>query len=131
LTVKIKYIIIALEYTNIKNEGEINMSTLISKLKSDLFKALAHPTRIQVLNLLKDGELCVCEIYEDLELNQSNISQHLKVLKDQDIVESRKDGVKVIYKVKDKEVWEILNSAEKLLVKQINKTKLALEDDIN
>lgn len=104
------------------------MSTLISKLKSELFKALAHPTRIQILDLLKDGELCVCEIYEDLELNQSNISQHLKVLKDQDLVTSRKEGVKVLYQIKDDKAWEILDSAEELLVKQINETKLALED---
>ncbi|SJZ89691.1 ArsR/SmtB family transcription factor [Selenihalanaerobacter shriftii] len=104
------------------------MSTLISKLTSELFKALAHPTRIQILNLLRDGELCVCDIYEALELSQSNISQHLKVLKDQDLVENRKDGVKVLYKVKDNEIWEILDSAKSLLVKQINKTKLALEE---
>ncbi|MGM0470725.1 MAG: ArsR/SmtB family transcription factor [Bacillota bacterium] len=104
------------------------MSTLISKLKSELFKALAHPTRIQILNLLEEGELCVCEIYEDLELNQSNISQHLKVLKDQDLVESRKEGVKVLYQIKDEEVMRLLNSAEKLLIKQINETKLALEE---
>ncbi|KXS45256.1 MAG: ArsR family transcriptional regulator [Candidatus Frackibacter sp. T328-2] len=105
------------------------MSTLISKLKSELFKALAHPTRIQILSLLRKGELCVCDIYEALELSQSNISQHLKVLKDQDLVESRKDGVMVLYKVKDDEIWEILDSAKSLLVKQINKTKLALEEE--
>jgi len=105
------------------------MSTLISKLKSELFKALAHPTRVQILSLLRKGELCVCDIYEALELSQSNISQHLKVLKDQDLVESRKDGVMVLYKVKDDEIWEILDSAKSLLVKQINKTKLALEKE--
>ncbi|SDC00352.1 MULTISPECIES: ArsR/SmtB family transcription factor [unclassified Candidatus Frackibacter] len=105
------------------------MSTLISKLTSELFKALAHPTRVQILSLLRKGELCVCDIYEALELSQSNISQHLKVLKDQDLVESRKDGVMVLYKVKDDEIWEILDSAKSLLVKQINKTKLALEEE--
>ncbi|MBM7624559.1 ArsR/SmtB family transcription factor [Sporohalobacter salinus] len=104
------------------------MSELISQLKSKLFKALAHPTRIQILNLLQQGELCVCEIYEALELSQSNISQHLKVLRDQNLVESKKVGVEVHYKIKNDEVWEILDSAKNLIVKQINQTQAALED---
>ncbi|ADL13517.1 ArsR/SmtB family transcription factor [Acetohalobium arabaticum] len=104
------------------------MSELISKLKSKLFKALAHPTRIQILNLLQEGELCVCEIYEALELSQSNISQHLKVLRDQNLVESQKVGVEVHYKIKNDEVWEILELAKDLIVEQINQTQSALED---
>lgn len=105
------------------------MSASISKLKSKLFKALAHSTRIQILNLLQQGELCVCEIYEALELSQSNISQHLKVLRDQNLVESQKVGVEVHYKVKNDEVLQILDSAEKLLVKQVNQAQSVLEDN--
>ncbi|MCK8825998.1 ArsR/SmtB family transcription factor [Fuchsiella alkaliacetigena] len=106
------------------------MSELINKLKSDLFKALGHPTRIGILELLKaEGELCVCDIYENLDLSQSNISQHLKILKEQNIVSSYKDGVKVIYSLKDEQICDVLTTVEKMLIKQINETKMALKKD--
>lgn len=78
------------------------MSNMGNQLISNLFKALAHPTRIQIVKLLRNGEMCVCEIMPNLDSEQSNTSQHLTVLKNQGIVESRKDGSKVIYSIKTK-----------------------------
>ncbi|MCL5290034.1 MAG: metalloregulator ArsR/SmtB family transcription factor, partial [Firmicutes bacterium] len=69
------------------------MKEKISQLKADIFKALAHPTRIRILDLLKNGELCVCDIFEELQVEQANTSQHLAVLKKQDILQSRKEGL--------------------------------------
>ncbi len=101
----------------------INMG---SQLVSNIFKALAHPTRIQIIKLLKDGEMCVCDILPRIDSEQSNTSQHLTVLKSQGIVDSRKEGSRVIYSVKNKEVFEMLDLAEKIILRQIEDTKALL-----
>jgi ArsR family transcriptional regulator len=97
-----------------------------NQLISNLFKALAHPTRIQIVKLLRDGEMCVCEIIPNLDSEQSNTSQHLTVLKNQGIVESKKDGSKVIYSIKNKEVYEMIDLAETIILRQIEDTKSSL-----
>jgi len=99
---------------------------LLAKLKSDLFKALAHPIRIQILELLKEGELCVCHIYENLDQSQSNISQHLAKLKNAQLVNDRKDGLQVYYSLKDEQVIEILKIAKAILLKQLEETRESL-----
>lgn len=102
------------------------MSNMGDQLLSNVFKALAHPTRIQILKLLRDGEMCVCEILPNLDSEQSNTSQHLTVLKNQGIVESRKEGSKVIYSIKCKEVHEMIELAEEIILRQIEETKNSL-----
>lgn len=99
------------------------MSNMGSQLLSNVFKALAHPTRIQIIKLLKDGEMCVCDILPNLDSEQSNTSQHLTILKNQGIVESRKDGSKVIYSIKNTEVLKMIDLAEVLILRQIEETK--------
>src|SRR5665647_3429098 len=59
------------------------MSNLGNQLVSNVFKALSHPTRLQIVRLLKEKPLCVCEILPQIESEQSNTSQHLSVLKNQ------------------------------------------------
>lgn len=103
------------------------MSNMGNQLISNVFKALAHPTRLQIISLLKDEPLCVCEILPQLESEQSNTSQHLTVLKNQGIVESKKEGSKVIYSIKSPEIYEMINIAEKIILQQIDETKASLE----
>ncbi|RQD78047.1 MAG: ArsR family transcriptional regulator, partial [Candidatus Syntrophonatronum acetioxidans] len=62
------------------------MGDRIIQKKADYFKALSHPTRIKILELLREGELCVCDILEELKLEQSNVSQHLAILRKQGIL---------------------------------------------
>jgi DNA-binding transcriptional ArsR family regulator len=102
------------------------MSNMGNQFVSNVFKALAHPTRIQIVKLLKEGELCVCNILPNLDSEQSNTSQHLTVLKNQGIVDSRKDGAKVIYAIKNREVFEMINLAEALILRQMEETKTSL-----
>lgn len=59
---------------------------------TDIFKALAHQTRLQILCLLFDGEVCVCKIMAILNLPQSTASRHLAILKSAGLVEDRRDG---------------------------------------
>lgn len=94
----------------------------INHLMSSFFKAMAHPIRIQILRLLKEGPLCVCEILPKLESEQSNTSQHLSVLKQSGILESRRDGTRVIYRVSNPQIYEILDVVERILQHQIRET---------
>ncbi|WP_418791517.1 ArsR/SmtB family transcription factor [Phosphitispora sp. TUW77] len=91
-------------------------------MEADFFKALAHPTRVKILKHLIDGEKCVCEFTEVLDIEQSNMSQHLSILRKQNILGSRKEGLKVIYSVNYPQVFEILDLVEEILVCQVNET---------
>lgn len=64
---------------------------------TDLFKAMAHQTRLRILCLLFDGEVCVCKIMEILDLPQSTASRHLAILKNADLVVDRREGPWVHY----------------------------------
>jgi len=99
------------------------MSSMGNQLIANLFKALSHPTRLQIVKLLKDRPLCVCDILPQIDSEQSNASQHLSVLKNQGIVESKKDGLMVIYKIKSPEVYKMIDIVEGIIMRQIEETK--------
>ncbi|RKD30556.1 ArsR/SmtB family transcription factor [Thermohalobacter berrensis] len=105
------------------------MNDIIFKLSASYLKALSHPTRLKILDILKDEELCVCKIFEALELEQSNVSQHLRVLKDQGILVSRREGANIMYRVKDKDVFNIVNKVKEILIRQLNETQDLLEKE--
>lgn len=77
---------------------------------SDLFKILAHPARLAILSILRDGEQCVCHMEAMLKLRQAYISQHLKVLKDAEIVSDRRDGWNMYYRVVRPEIFEVMDT---------------------
>lgn len=92
---------------------------IYENIEVKLLKALAHPIRIKILKKLIDGPLCVCELNEDIEFTQSNLSQHLRILKDANILKQYRDGLKIIYSIKHEEVKEILNIVETIIIKDI------------
>ena len=98
------------------------MDERLFSMEAEFFKALAHPTRVRILKHLREGEKCVCEFTADLDMEQSNTSQHLAILRKQDIVSYRKDGLKVIYKVNYPQVFQILDLVEEVLTSQVNAT---------
>ena len=75
---------------------------------SEYLKALAHPTRLKIVKALMGGELCVKSLWETLGLPQANVSQHLMVLKNQNIITSRREGPKICYSLSDKRALQIL-----------------------
>lgn len=99
------------------------MEDQIISMKSDFFKAIAHPTRVAILERLGSQEVCVCEIIEDLGLEQSNVSQHLAILRKQNIIISNKVGLQVHYRIKYPEVLQILKTVESILGKQLQETQ--------
>jgi ArsR family transcriptional regulator len=81
--------------------------------RAQIAKALAHPSRLLMLDALSDGELCVCELTELLGADQSTVSKHLAILREAGIVADRKEGTKTFYSVKIcclKGLWECIES---------------------
>lgn len=72
-------------------------------------KALAHPTRLGILCLLRDGEKTVYELQTTLKCTQSNISQHLGIMREREILTARKDSNQVFYGVKNQEMFRLLD----------------------
>ncbi|HVJ47615.1 metalloregulator ArsR/SmtB family transcription factor [Desulfitobacterium sp.] len=102
------------------------MEEIITSIKSNFFKAIAHPTRVAILERLADQEVCVCEIIADLGLEQSNVSQHLAILRKQNIITSTKVGLQVHYRIKYPEVLEILKMVESIMTQQLEETQAAI-----
>jgi len=98
------------------------MEEKVLELKAEILKALAQPTRLRILELLRNGEKCICEIVPALNGEQSNISRHISLMQKSHLVTTRKDGVKVMVKVRDPKVFEILDSIGLLLKRQILET---------
>ena len=98
------------------------MEERVLELKAEILKALAQPTRLKILELLRNGEKCICEIVPAINGEQSNISRHISLMQKSNLVTTRKDGVKVMVKVSDARVFEILDSIALLLKKQIIET---------
>jgi len=69
---------------------------------AEFLRVIAEPNRLKILCILKKQELCVCDIWQYLDLPQNLVSHHLKILKDSKLVESRKESTKVIYSVNSK-----------------------------
>ena len=80
----------------------------MAKKEVKVFKALADETRLKIVEFLKDGERCVCEIIPMTKKSQPTVSQHLRILSEADILESRKEGTSIYYRVKDKRVLDTI-----------------------
>ena len=95
------------------------MEERILELKAEVLKALAQPTRLKILELLRHGERCICEIIPAINGEQSNVSRHISLMQKNHLVTTRRDGVKVMVKVRDPKIFEILDHVGFLLRRQI------------
>jgi ArsR family transcriptional regulator len=82
--------------------------------EADIFKALGDPTRLKILECIRKGEKCICEIIPYTSKSQPNVSQHLKVLKNAGIVDERKDGTRIIIKASNDEIYDIIDKVKNL-----------------
>jgi DNA-binding transcriptional ArsR family regulator len=85
------------------------MPDALRQFKASIFQALSHPTRIAIVEQLREGELSAGEIIERLGLEQANASQHFAVLRAKNIVINRKEGNQVFYSVRDPLLIEVLD----------------------
>jgi DNA-binding transcriptional ArsR family regulator len=89
-------------------------------------KALSHPTRIAILEMLRGGERCVCEMEPEMEASQANISQHLAVLRDSNLVIARREGARMVYSVTDQRVFRVLDLMGIIAHDQLDAARQAL-----
>jgi len=85
------------------------MQDTLRRFKADFFQALAHPTRIAIVEHLRNGELSAGALIERLGVEQANVSQHLGVLRAKNILVNRKTGNQVFYSVRDPLIIEVLD----------------------
>ncbi len=103
------------------------MQDSLRNFKAEFLKALSHPVRIKILELLRAGEMSVTELQEQLKIDSSSVSQHLSVLRHKGIVESRKVGTTVYCRVYDPQVFELLDVARRIFNNQLVSTRSTLE----
>ena len=85
----------------------------LREFKAGIFKILAHPTRIHVIETLRQGELSVGSILDHVQVEPANLSQHLSVLRQGHLVVTRKDGNQVLYSLRDPLLTEVLDAMRK------------------
>jgi ArsR family transcriptional regulator len=98
----------------------------LRRFKADIFQALAHPTRIAIVETLRDGELPAGQLIERLGLEQANASQHLSVLRSKQIVTNRKDGNQVFYSLRSPLLIEVLDIMRRYFQAQLTETLATL-----
>jgi DNA-binding transcriptional ArsR family regulator len=100
----------------------------VSEVKAELFKALGHPARIRVLELLSDGEHSVSDMQPHVGIESSHLSQQLGILRRAGLVTTRKEGASVIYALADPLLAELLAVAKQLLITSLSQRQDLLAD---
>jgi DNA-binding transcriptional ArsR family regulator len=96
-------------------------------LKADFFRILGHPVRVRILELLRDGERTVGDLQGQLGLDSSGTSQHLGALRRQGLLESRREGTSVYYRVRDPRLFQLLEVARQILTSNLADTQALLD----
>lgn len=87
--------------------------------RAEILKALAQPTRLKIIDFLRDGERCVCEIFPAIGEEQSNTSRHLNMMLSAGVLSRRKDGLKIYYEIKHSETLEIMDIVTNIVKQEI------------
>ena len=103
------------------------MQDPLRNFKAEFFKALSHPARIKIIETLGSDELSVTELQDHLGIESSSVSQHLSVLRHKNIVETRKAGTTVYYRVRDPEIIELLDVARRIFTNHLINNRSTLE----
>jgi len=99
------------------------------QFKAGIFQALAHPTRVAIVEYLTYGELSVGQICEKVGVEQANVSQHLAVLRNKHLVETRKEGNQTFYRLRDQRLGEVLEKMREYFLSHINEALLMLREE--
>ena len=108
------------------SEPEAGPPQPIHKIKADFFRTLGHPVRVRILELLRDGELTVGMLQGELEIDSSGASQHLAAMRRQGLLESRREGTNVFYRVRDPRIFQLLETAKQLIGSYLEETQALL-----
>ncbi|MGE4426862.1 MAG: ArsR/SmtB family transcription factor [Solirubrobacteraceae bacterium] len=100
----------------------------IYRVKAEFFRLLGHPARVRILELLRDGERTVGDLQAALGLDSGGTSQHLTAMRRQGVLESRRAGTSVYYRVKDPRVFQLLEVAKQVIAGRLEETRELLDD---
>ena len=106
----------------------------LNKIQSEFCKVVTHPSRIKIIHLLGEAEMSVSEIVEKIGQSQSNVSQHLTILKMNKIIEERREGQKIYYRLSNHKIIEACNIIREILAvqneKEARSTRSALRQTV-
>jgi len=97
-------------------------------VKANLFRVLGHPARVRILELLRGGERSVGSLQAELGLDSGGTSQHLSALRRIGLVESRREGTSVFYRVDDEHVFELLEAGRAIITRQLAEQQSILSE---
>jgi DNA-binding transcriptional ArsR family regulator len=100
----------------------------LRRFKAEIFQALAHPTRIAIVEALRNGEMSAGQIIDQLELEQANASQHFAVLRSKQVVVNRKEGNQVFYSLRDPVLIEVLDVLKRYFYSHLSQTMSMLKE---
>lgn len=90
------------------------------EFKARVFKVLGDPNRLRIVEFLRDGEKCQCEIIPVLDQSQPTVSRHLRLLEEAGLIQSERDGNRMLYRVVDKEVYKVVDSLNDDLMRTLS-----------
>jgi ArsR family transcriptional regulator len=100
----------------------------VHEVKANLFRVLGHPARVRILELLRQGELSVGALQVALDLDSGGTSQHLAALRRIGLVDSRREGTSVYYRVDDARVFDLLEVGRAIISRQLAEQQAILQD---
>jgi ArsR family transcriptional regulator len=100
----------------------------VHEVKAALFRVLGHPARVRILELLRDGERSVGQLQAELDLESGGTSQHLSALRSVGVVESRREGTSVLYRVDDERVFDLLAAGRDVIARRLEAEQVLLRD---
>jgi DNA-binding transcriptional ArsR family regulator len=105
------------------------MLNSMRQFKAGVFQALAHPTRIAIVEQLCQGELSVGQLCEKVGIEQANASQHLAILRSKYLVESRKEGNQNFYRLRDPLLGEVLDTLKRYFFAHMDEALAVLREE--
>jgi ArsR family transcriptional regulator len=110
------------------NNGGAGGQQPIDVARAQFFKVLGHPVRVRIIELLRDGERSVGDLQAELGLDSSGTSQHLGVLRRQGVLETRKEGTSVFYRVRDPRTFQLLESGRQIISSSLEAAQALLHE---
>lgn len=89
--------------------------------RAEILKAIAQPTRLKIIDFLRDGERCVCEIFPAINEEQSNTSRHLNMMLSASVLSRRKEGLKIYYAINHPEILEVMDIVTHMVTQDISR----------
>ena len=105
------------------------MLNSIRQIKAGIFQALSHPSRVAIMETLRHGEMSVSQLCEKLGIEQANASQHLAVLRNKHLVETRKKGNQIFYSLRDARLGQLLEMLREYILDHLTEALQTLKDE--